>query len=187
MDAQAVAIAIEIDWLAFDVLHDDVRRAIGRHSTVQQLGDVRMIERGKDLTFDFETPSHMLRCEPSLDQLDRDQLLELMVGALCQDHFAHASRAQRLDDAIGTQHLSNVVASLCFGRSEGCIDFEVPPVRRARAQTIHRALEETFVGAADIPEKSEPVARCEGLRLTHDLLERDRIGRTHDPALHIDR
>ena len=44
---QAVRRAVDIDRLPFDVLHDEIRQAVIGHASIEQVGDVRMIEAGQ--------------------------------------------------------------------------------------------------------------------------------------------
>ena len=44
-------VAITIEWLPFDVLHDEVRQPIGRATTIEQEADIGMREGRKNLTF----------------------------------------------------------------------------------------------------------------------------------------
>src|SRR5205085_1967968 len=44
-------LAVLVYGLALDVFHDEVWQAVGGRAAVEQAGDVRMIEAGKDLAF----------------------------------------------------------------------------------------------------------------------------------------
>ena len=48
---ERVALAVLDNRQAFDVLHREVRQTVGRGASVEQAGDIRMIQAGENLTF----------------------------------------------------------------------------------------------------------------------------------------
>jgi len=52
---QTVMVAVAIDCLAFNVLHNKIRETILRSATVKQPGNVWVLEIGKDLTLHYES------------------------------------------------------------------------------------------------------------------------------------
>ena len=102
-------IAIDVDRLAVDVLHDDVRRAVRGRAAVEQPRDVRMVERREDLALELQPALDVARQQPAPHQLDRDLLLELLVGALREEHLAHAAAAEAAHDAIRTDALAGEI------------------------------------------------------------------------------
>ena len=87
IDAQSFFIAEPIDASAFDVLHDEIRPAVGRSAAVQQFCNAGMVERGEDLTFGFEPMVRLEQIRPSADDPDGNAHTELPVMT-----FAHAER-----------------------------------------------------------------------------------------------
>ena len=51
---QALGVAVNVDRLAFDQLHDEVGVAVRARPAVEQAGDRRMVEAGEDLPFGLE-------------------------------------------------------------------------------------------------------------------------------------
>ena len=98
---EAVLVAVAVDRLAVDVLHDEVRLAVVGHAAVEQPRDVRMIERREDLSLGAEAVASMSASEPAAQQLERDLLLELSVGALGEEDAPMPAAAELADDAIG--------------------------------------------------------------------------------------
>ncbi len=80
----------------FDVLHDEIRQAVLGRVAVQQARDVRVIEAREDLPLVAEAAQHGLRIHAALDELDRDLLLVLPVGAPGEIDRAHAAAADAL-------------------------------------------------------------------------------------------
>lgn len=84
------------DRLACDEFHHQIRRAVVRRAAVEQLGDVRMLEVRQVLALGEEAARELaverVRAEDAADQLERDALLELAVGAFGEEHRAHAAR-----------------------------------------------------------------------------------------------
>ena len=98
---QPATFAIHIDRLAIDVLHDQIGRAVGCSSAIEQTGDVGMLQMRKDLPLGAQATLN-LRSEGSRsNELDCDLLLVLLVGALGQIDIAHASGTELAHDAVG--------------------------------------------------------------------------------------
>ena len=98
---KTVAFAVTIDGLAFDQFQHDVREALCRSATIDQMGDVRMIETGEDLPLGGEAFEDDRRAIAATHKLDGDLLLLLPVVAHRLVHFAHATTADGFDDSIG--------------------------------------------------------------------------------------
>ena len=70
-----------------------------------------MVERGEDLTLGAEARQHTIRVHATPDQLDRDALLILLVGALGEIDGAHAAMCDlvkqmiRADDSLHGRHI----------------------------------------------------------------------------------
>ena len=170
LDAERARIAIDVDRLAVDILHDDVRRAVGGRAAVEQPRDVRMIERRQDLAFELQPALHLARQQPAPHQLDRDLLLELLVGALGEEHLAHAAAAEAAHDAIGADALAGEVDRRVLGslRRDGAV---VAEPLLARFELVHRARVQIAVGRARLANEAQPLVRRQGLRLVEDLLQ----------------
>ena len=59
-DGQPPGITIGIDWLAFDVLHDEVRHTVVGGTTVQQLRDTGVRQVREDLSLDLEAAAPLI-------------------------------------------------------------------------------------------------------------------------------
>jgi len=95
-----IACAAEfIDRLALDVFHDEIGLAVSRAAAVEQSCDVRMAEIGEDLPL---APYALGRiaCRNAAQQLDRDVTMKTVVGALGEEHGAHAAAADFLDQLV---------------------------------------------------------------------------------------
>ena len=71
-DVQLMRVAVVVQRLPFDKLHDEVRQAVVSGAAVEQAGDVWMIERGEDLSLFAEAAQDEVGVHAALDQLDRD-------------------------------------------------------------------------------------------------------------------
>ena len=84
---------------AADVLHDQVRLALVGGAAVEQARDVRMHEAGQQLAFAAQAFQSGGRGEAA-DQLDRDAAFVFGIGALGEEHAAHAAATQFAQDAV---------------------------------------------------------------------------------------
>ena len=62
-DRQTLLVAVLVDRLAVHVLHDEVRRTLGRRTAVEEAGDVRMVQFGENLALGAEAALHEFRRE----------------------------------------------------------------------------------------------------------------------------
>ena len=77
-----------IDRPTFDIFEDEVREPVIGQSAVEQPGDVRMIERRKDLPFGAESFEVWLGVQPGAEQLEGHALIEGAIGTLVFDQKA---------------------------------------------------------------------------------------------------
>jgi len=112
-DIEFVVVAVFVDGDALDVLHDEVREAFGGGSTVEEEGDVGVIEVGEDLTFAAEAFEDLGVFAIAEDEFDGDLFAVLIVGAGGEVDGSHAATADFaenfvLADAGGWLHFSLV-------------------------------------------------------------------------------
>jgi hypothetical protein len=81
-DVEPVSVAVLRDGQAIHVLHDDVRVPILGDAAVQQPRDVRMHEGRQNLPLGDEALVQRIGHVARANQLDRDLMLELPIGAL---------------------------------------------------------------------------------------------------------
>ena len=98
---QLPSVCIDVDRFALDVLHDEVRQTVVGGPTIEETSDVRMVERGEDLTLGAEARQHTIRVHAPPDQLDRDALLILLVGALGEIDGTHAAVCDLVEQMVG--------------------------------------------------------------------------------------
>ena len=91
---------ILVNRKTLDVLHHEVGQSILRGPAIEQARDVRMIKPGQNLSFNAEVPQHRVGVHPRFDQLDRNLLLVLLVGALGQVHRPHPAAADFAKHAV---------------------------------------------------------------------------------------
>ncbi len=97
---------------ALDVLHHEVGAAVVAYAAVVQPGDVGMLQGGEDLALVAEAAQDLVGVHATLDQLDGDPLLELLVRAVGQVDGAHAASADLLEYPVRAQALAGCSASL---------------------------------------------------------------------------
>ena len=97
---QAVGIAIAVDGLAIDVLHDEVGAAVFRRAAVEQARNIGMLEAGEDFPLGAKAAQDVISVEPAAQQLDRHLLAELSSAAHRQVHAAHSAPAEFPDDPV---------------------------------------------------------------------------------------
>jgi hypothetical protein len=106
-DRQPVTVAIEVDRFSFDVLHDEVRHP-RRPARIEEPGDRRVVQAGKDLAFGLETPDHFRCQELRADQLDGYLLLQLAVVSQAEEDLAHAAFPDPAHQPVGAYALRSV-------------------------------------------------------------------------------
>jgi len=74
---------VDVERLAVDVLHDEVRLARGCGATVEQARDVGVIQAGENLALLVKALEDLPRVHARPDQLDRDALVVGVVVAHC--------------------------------------------------------------------------------------------------------
>ena len=101
VDRERPARGPDVDRLALDVLHDEVGHALVGAAAVEEPRDVGVVQRGKDLALGAEARQHVLGVHATLDDLERDPLLVLAVGALGEVDGAHPAPAELADQPVG--------------------------------------------------------------------------------------
>jgi hypothetical protein len=97
------AIAVGVDGFSVDQFHHQKWFAIGRHSAVEQLCDMRMIQAGEDLALGEKPLAMPLPAQRPAQDFDGDVLLELSVIAMGAIDGTHAARAQNEIAHIGSE------------------------------------------------------------------------------------
>ena len=134
-EAEAALVAILRDGLAVDELHREVGLAFGRDATVEESGDVRVLEAGEDLALLQEAAEDLVAAHARPDQLERDPLLELPVGALGEVDRAHPALPERADDAVRPHRLPGFEGGLRRGPLD-VLDEGGGPVRRRVVEEV---------------------------------------------------
>ena len=80
-DRQLLVLAVAVDRLAVDQLHDQVRQAVCGGAAVEDLGDPGMIQCGEDLPLDAQPPPSLVVQGAGDDELDGDLAVEGLVVA----------------------------------------------------------------------------------------------------------
>src|SRR5262249_56681285 len=86
--------------LAFDVLHQQIRPAVGGGAAVEQSCDVRVVEAREYLAFVSKPAQDELGVHAALDEFYRDSLFELIVGAFREIDSSHAALSDLADDSV---------------------------------------------------------------------------------------
>ena len=97
--------AVDIDRLAVDVLHCDVRTAVLIDPGVVEARDVRMLEQRTDVAFTRHALAEASGPRQPR-QLQRNLPLEGAIGALGQPYAAHAAAADLVQQPIRTDALA---------------------------------------------------------------------------------
>ena len=119
---QLLAVAVPVDGLALDQFHDQVRQALRGGATVEQPRNVRMIEVRQYLAFGAEPLEHVACVVAGPDELDRDFLLVLRIGAACPVHLPHATAPEQGRDDVGPDAPADpALLGLCKGFGRGVV------------------------------------------------------------------
>ena len=98
---EAVGGGVGGDGDAVDVLHDEVRLAVGGDAAVEQGGDVPVVEVGEDLAFVAEAADGEVALVAAAEELEGDAFLELVVGADPLVDGPHAADADEAGEGVG--------------------------------------------------------------------------------------
>ena len=93
-------VAVVVDRDSLDIFHDKVGKAALGCATIEQARNVRMIKAGQNLALSTEMAQHRISVHAAFDQFDRDLLLILGIGALCQIDCAHSAAPDLSNDPI---------------------------------------------------------------------------------------
>ena len=104
--AEPARIAPAVDGFAIDAFHHEVRFAIGADAAIEQGGDVGVLQAGQDLPFAQEAFARGGRIGAGSDQFQCRLLGVGTVAALDRVYRAHATAADHLAHAPGTDAAS---------------------------------------------------------------------------------
>src|SRR5262245_48601069 len=96
-----MVVAVFRDRYPTHKLHYQVRTAVDRRSTIEHLGDVRMVHQSQGLPLRFEPSLRMFSADPSLDELDRDDTVDRLC-LLGGPDSAHAAFANKFEQPVST-------------------------------------------------------------------------------------
>ena len=99
-DGELVLVAVFIDALPVDKLHDEVRHGVVVGARVHKLCDVGVLQGCQERPLRLEPPDHLSPGKGGTDEFDRDPPLELSVIAHCFVHFSHSPGPDLPDYAI---------------------------------------------------------------------------------------
>ena len=98
---QPVGVAVLGDGDTRDEFHDEVGPALGRASSVEHLGDGRVVHESQGLALGLEAGHHLLRVHARLDDLDGHPASGL--DLLSEPHLPHPTLSNQLQEAIGAK------------------------------------------------------------------------------------
>src|ERR1035438_5290998 len=93
-EREPLLIAVLVNRLAFDILHDVVRRAVRGVSAIQNARDIGVVERGQHLSLLLESQDEFRVCLFPQEELERHILAERAVIADRLEDHAHAASAE---------------------------------------------------------------------------------------------
>ena len=97
IDRQPLHVTVDRDGAAVDELHHEIRRAFRCVPGVNHPSDVGMRQPREDVDFGREPCGSRRLGRRAANDLERDPLLILAVGAFGQIHRAHPSVTQQID------------------------------------------------------------------------------------------
>ncbi len=118
-----------------DVLHGEVRPPVGGDAAVEEARDVGVLQPRENLPLAEEAAENLAAEWPAANELERDVLLELAVGAIGQEHPAHAAVADLADHAVRPDAVAGLFPFLG-------LDLRRRGVDQARGVDHRRRLEE---------------------------------------------
>ena len=121
---------------AFDVLHREVRHALGGFAGIEQARDIRMIELGEKSALARETIAGE-RARKIADQFQRDALARAAELALGEIHRAHATGADLAQETIRSDAMARRARAVADGRIQRHAQARVA-LRVMRDETLDR-------------------------------------------------
>src|ERR1043166_5360261 len=103
VDVELMRIAVVIQRLPFDKLHDEIGQSVVSGATVHQTRNVRMVERGYYLTFGAKPSQDEIGVHAAFDELNRHAHVELFVYAHCFVDRAHSAASHFALNAVGAK------------------------------------------------------------------------------------
>src|ERR1700690_1757838 len=119
-DRKLVSVAIFGNRPAFNQFHYQVRSSVFGGASIQQTGNVGMIESGQNLPLALEAGDDKIGILAGTNQLQRDFFLVVIVVADGAIHFAHATGADLLENFVGSDTAPNPSAGLFRKNVRGC-------------------------------------------------------------------
>jgi hypothetical protein len=169
-DEQRTGVAIRVDRLPVDELHDQIRRGVVELPAVDQTGDRGMIERRQDVPFAVQPAAQARVQNGMLQHLDRDGLLVLRIIAFAAVDRAHAAMAENRYDAIRADPRADetiaVILEQRFCGGTDCIEQRIFALTVALEQRLDRSAQLGIVGAL-----RRKLRRTVGLRHIRKLIE----------------
>src|SRR5215472_7873625 len=78
---QLALIAVEVNRLTLDVFHDEVGQAVVGRASIEQAGDVGMVEHGQNPALTVKPIKDVVGIQTSADDFDGNEFLKGVVGA----------------------------------------------------------------------------------------------------------
>ncbi len=177
-DAERLAIAVRRDGFACHVFHGEVRPAVGGDAAVEEARDVRVLKARENLALAEKAPQNLSAVRPAADQLECDLLFELAVGAIREEHTAHATVANLAYQPVRPDAIAGLVL-LVGGVRGGRRDqprgvhhrWSVEELRGVRVggdESVHPRAEDGVAGARSI----ERLRAHRGLEVQHVVEDR---------------
>jgi len=99
-DVEPLPVAVLRDRLPVDVFYHEIRQLSVRYAAVEELGDVRVIERREDLTLGSEALVQLIGVPARAQHFHGGAAPELAVVALGEVHDAHPAAAELTRHAV---------------------------------------------------------------------------------------
>jgi hypothetical protein len=131
IERKPAAVAVSVDRLALHVLHGEPWQAFAGDAAVQQLRDVRMVQRGEDLALLEKSADQVGIVHAPAEELQGDALPVLVVRPLGHVDHAHAAAAGLTEDAVRTDaHALRRGLGLGLSQAHQRIDGAGPAARK---------------------------------------------------------
>lgn len=176
---KSVLVAILVDRLTLDVVHDDVRLTSLGRSAVHEPRDVRMLEGGQNLPFLPEPADDVLAGETATHEFDGNLLAKVVIGASGQEDRSHAADANLPDELVRPDALTDRAVR---AREVEEASFEECPGRLAAREKLVELVPEIRVAGAALVEEGGALADRALERRVEQLPERPAFLGTHGMA-----
>src|SRR5581483_412875 len=103
---EALRVTESMNRDSIHVFHDQIQVPFSADPAIEQPGNEGMLQSGQNLPFQAKSLAQDVRSQGQVDELDRNLLFEVSIGAMSQIHGPHTSAPKQPVHLVGPDSLS---------------------------------------------------------------------------------